>query len=284
MNNQQDLPPLPKLGRPTVRTVARLVATLKDGLAISRSGSATALAMFAGGQLVHCRALHGGAWVIGPEALDSLAEQPIEAIEVADLPGDVVRTLVSWWDLPEELAEIPGRWVDLRRVIQDIVARAERGVLTVSAGGPTGAVVVAGEMIIAAYVEGGAIGADLGDLGELLDDPEAVVVGRLAPRRTAPTARPAMPLHVEPVAPATSPSSLEVSASAPVVPDLIGIVRTQLGSHGEVIEEMLLEACTTPEALRAACAEVAATPVRLVTPAGMANLSRRLQEALAGRS
>src|SRR5215831_11346605 len=98
-------PPLPG-GRlqppPGARSVARLVVGLRTAVVTVLSGDVTAMVVFVEHQPVDGVAVRGERRVVGPDALDEIADAPVDRVTVTEVTPEVAR-IVGTYFLPTEL-------------------------------------------------------------------------------------------------------------------------------------------------------------------------------------
>ena len=280
----------------TAKSLPRLVAGLTTGVLTARTEDVVAEVVFLEGQPVDGLALRSGRRVTGPDALDEIADVPVERTSFRELPADLAGVLGSYF-LPTELRALP-----LARVVPDAFVRSlarpdGRGCVLVRAGPETGLVfLAAGQVVAALRPDAGRIGG-LEEVTELLANPEARLWARLGalpeglagPRAGSPAPEPAPPRP--PLEAAREPSS-EVSFPAPAPPrpvdqaleQILEGIRQRLGRHSTRVEHLFRDAPQTDEGLRSAAEAVRGLRIRLVSPATLDGIADDAMAILARRT
>jgi len=287
----------------TARSLPRVVAGLTTGLLTARSEDVVAEVVFVEGQPVDGLALRSGRRVTGPDALDEIADVPVERVSFRELPPDLAGVLGSYF-LPTELRDVP-----VARVVPDAFVRSlarpdARGCVLVRAGPEIGLVfLAAGEVAVALRPDAGRIGG-LEEVAELLANPEARLwarlgtlpeglaqpsplagEGRVGAERISTTDARARPPAKEPALIGPLPESTREPPSEPSFPrpgppprpvlapadraleQILEGIRQRLGRHSAKVEHLFLEAPQTDEGLRSAAEAVRGLRIRLVSPA-----------------
>ena len=268
----------------TARSLPRVVAGLTTGVLRARSEDVVAEVVFVDGQPVDGLALRSGRRVTGPDALDEIADVPVERVSFRELPPDLAGVIGSYF-LPTELRDFP-----VARVVPDAFVRSlarpdARGCVLVRAGPEIGLVfLAAGEVVVALRPDAGRIGG-LEEVAELLANPEARLWARLGTlpegvadlRARPPAKEPALigPLPEvtreppsEPSFPRPGPPPRPVPAPADqALEQILEGIRQRLGRHSAKVEHLFFEAPQTDEGLRSAAEAVRGLRIRLVSPA-----------------
>jgi hypothetical protein len=201
-------PPLPGgLDVPiTARSLPRLVSSLNTGVLTAQTDEVAGMVVFVDRQPVDGMALRSGRRVTGADALDEIADVPVERLSYRELPRELAGVLGSYF-LPTEVWEVPVARVLPEAFVRSLARPDGRGCVLVRAGGDTGLVfLAAGQVVLALRAGAGDIGG-LETISELLADPEARLWARLG----------ALPEDFpHPGAVAPSPGGGQAAVSAPV--------------------------------------------------------------------
>jgi len=290
-------PPLPG-GRPArpvaARSVARLVAGLRTAVITVQNDDVAAMVVFVEHEPVDGVAVRGDRQVSGPDALDEVADAPVEDVRVTEVPAELARVVGSYF-LPTEVRGVPAAFVTPEDFVRSLARPGQRGCLLVRAGDGLGLVFMAGGRVVLAYLEDGPVGG-LEQVAPLFTAPGATLWARLgpddspaveapAPEAAAPAPAPApeapppstpMPVEPEPV-PESEPEPVPVVIEAvPVVPPMappsvapldaaLAEVREVLGMHSVRVEGVLRRADPTPEGLREAARSLRQRRFRLLS-------------------
>jgi hypothetical protein len=301
----------------TARSLARLVASLDTGVLTAQTEEVAGMVVFVDRQPVDGMALRSGRRVTGPDALDEIADVPVERLSYRELPRELAGVVGSYF-LPTEVWEVPAARV-LPEVFLRSLARPDgRGCVLVRAGSETGLVfLAAGQLVLALRA-----GADMGGLetiSDLLAHPGARLWARLGPlpegfsalggaaqpraqvpvgppQVTAPIPAPE-PAPEVPATPPPAPAPTPERAWAPPAPlppapePLEGVlepvlerVRERLGRHSAAVEDVFRNASPTADGLRSAAESVRGLHIRLVSQATLEGIADDAIAILDGRS
>jgi hypothetical protein len=240
----------------TARSLPRLVAGLTTGVLTARTENVVAAVVFVDRQPVDGMALRSGRRVTGPDALDEIADVPIERLSFSELPPDLAAALGSYF-LPTEVREVPAARVLPEAFVRSLARPDGRGCVLVRAGHETGLVfLAAGRVLLALRPAVGRIGG-MEAVADLLADPEARLWARLG---TLPE-DPSLPGQV-----AVPPVARPVPAPLDQALDLIlEEARRRLGRHSAAVEDVFRRAPLTDEGLRSAAEAVRGVRIRLVS-------------------
>jgi hypothetical protein len=315
-------PPLPggRTGRPVgARSMARLVAGIRTAVLTVVGDDLAAMVVFVEHEPVDGVAMRGSRRVVGGDALDEIADAPVEDVSVTEVTPELARVIGSYF-LPTELRGVPAGLVAAEDFVRSLARPGQRGCLLVRTEDALGVVFLARGRVLLAYREDGPIGgfdqvaplfgvagatlwARLGpdDAAAEPDEPEPPPVRVAEPIRTAPPPD-REPVHTEPppdtrpVATPADPGPPPVVVSTP--PDPVRVVtppaiateapldaalaaaREVLGVHAVRVESLLRRATPTPEGLREAAESLRARRVRLLSAATMELVADRVVAAL----
>jgi hypothetical protein len=317
-------PPLPGgLEVPiTARSLPRLVASLNTGVLTAEIEEVAGMVVFVDRQPVDGMALRGGRRVTGADALDEIADVPVESLSYRELPRELAAVLGSYF-LPTEVSEVPAARVLPEAFLLSLARPDGRGCVLVRAGGETGLVfLAAGQVVLALRAGAGDMGG-LETISELLADPEARLWARLGPLPEdfphpgevapspaggqAPVSAPAVPApqptlqpapqpvpavqppppSPAPAEPAWTPAAVSPVTSEPVdrvLERVLERVRQRLGRHSAAVEEVFRNAPQTADGLRSAAESVRGLHIRLVSPATLEGIADDAIAILHGRS
>ncbi|MBO0681727.1 MAG: hypothetical protein J2P45_01115 [Candidatus Dormibacteraeota bacterium] len=281
------------------RTLPRAVASLRTGVLVADSNRirARAMVVFLEWHAVDGMALCEGRSVTGPDALDEIADAPVDHLAFFKLPSRMAAVLGNYF-LPTEIGNLPAAHVLPDSFIGSLARPDTRGCVLIQAGDEMGLVfLAAGEVVLATRPATGGIGgmevvADLfarpgariwvrlGPLSEEFAVPDPA--GERAEARPPSTghgsigSQPAPSLWSVPrpadseVAPGPVP---EPSAPPPpaaseldeVLEEILQRARERLGRHAAAVEEVFRGAPRTREGLRSAAESVRGLRIRLVS-------------------
>lgn len=201
--------------QPNVRSLARLVVSLRTAVLTVRSDTLAAVVVFLDREPVDGVAVRGDRRVLGPEALDEIEDVPLDRITVTEVAPELARELGSYF-LPTELRAVPAAVVVGEDFVRSLARPGQRGCIIVRTEESLGLVFIADGGVVLAYGQDGALGG-LEQVTPLLAVPGATLWARLGPdlREQAPTRAPARPAYRPPRQPAAS-----VVPPAPVVPSV----------------------------------------------------------------
>jgi hypothetical protein len=175
-------PPLPG-GRPVpptgARTLARLIVGLRTAVLTVHTEDVTAMVVFADHQPVDGVAVRGGHRVVGPDALDEIADSPVESFAVTEIPPELARVVGSYF-LPTELRGVPAGFVAPDDFVRSLARPGQRGCLLVRAGETVGIVFLARGRVVLAYRQDGPAGG-FEQVAPLFAQPGATLWARLGP-------------------------------------------------------------------------------------------------------
>ena len=315
-------PPLP--GGPevpiTARSLPRLVSSLNTGVLTAETEEVAGMVVFVDRQPVDGMALRGGRRVTGADALDEIADVPVERLSYRELPRELAGVLGSYF-LPTEVWEVPAARVIPEAFVRSLARPDGRGCVLVRTGGETGLVfLAAGQVVLALRAGAGDMGG-LETISELLADPEARLWARLGalpedfphPGEVAPSPRGdqapgsapmvAAPLPVPqptaavqspppPPPPAAPETAWPPAESSPVTAEpaegvlerVLERVRQRLGRHSAAVEEVFQNAPQTADGLRSAAESVRGLRIRLVSQTTLEEIADDAISLLDGRS
>ncbi|HXM57174.1 MAG TPA: hypothetical protein VOB72_17370 [Candidatus Dormibacteraeota bacterium] len=304
-------PPLPG-GRPaqpaTARSVARLVAGLRTAVVTVQNDDVAAMVVFVEHEPVDGVAVRGAHQVTGPDALDEIADAPVEDVRVTEVPTELARVVGSYF-LPTEMRGVPAAFVVPEDFVRSLARPGQRGCLLVRTADALGLVFMAGGRVVLAYREDGPVGG-LEQVAPLFTAAGATLWARLGPddspavaiapppEVTAPAAPPRpVSAPVPPRAPEPPPVPPEpvptpaVIEAVPVVPPMdppavapldaaLAEVREMLGAHSVRVEAVLRRADPTSEGLRAAARSLRQRRFRLLSQETVELVADRVIAAL----
>jgi hypothetical protein len=269
------------------------VASLTTGMLTAQTEEVVAAVVFVDRQPVDGMALRGGRRVTGADALDEIADVPMERLSFRELPPDLAAVLGSYF-LPTELREVPAARVVPEAFVRSLARPDSRGCVLVRAGSETGLVfLAAGQVVLALRPDAGQIGG-LGEVADLLADPQARLWARLAALpedflrpgegTRSPAAGPASvssPVAAAPEPPAgpplgpppPTPGQPAPTSMEQVVEQIVQGARRRLGRHASAVEEVFRRAPPTGDGLRSAAESVRGLRIRLVSPATMEGIA-----------
>src|SRR5207253_3356095 len=125
-------------------------------------------------------ALREGRRVLGPDALDEIADVPVERLGFRELPVELANVLGSYF-LPTVVREVPASLVVPEAFVRSLARPDGRGCVLVRAGGDVGLVFLAAGKVVLALRHDTARAGGLEAVSELLADREARLWARLGP-------------------------------------------------------------------------------------------------------
>ncbi|HZU18101.1 MAG TPA: hypothetical protein VFD01_16050 [Candidatus Dormibacteraeota bacterium] len=297
-------PPLPggRVVEPTARSLVRLVAGLRTAVLTVSAATAEAMVVFLDHEPIHGLAVRGDRRLVGPEALDEIAGEPIQRATVTEVDPELARVLGSYL-LPTEL-RVPARLVVPEVFIRGLARPDQQGCVIVRGGDATGLVFLGGGRVLLAYRPGGVVGG-FEQVAPIFAEPEARLWARLGPapaavdleaapggpreagrpedgaadrQGTPPPAAPPRPLA--PPAVEVPPSPVEVPGPTPLE-QVLDAVREVLGPHSVRVEPALRAAGSDLQRLRLAAESLRQRRPRLLSRATMARAADRALAALA---
>jgi len=296
-------PPLPggvAVARAGVRSVARLVAGLRTAVLTARTDEVAAMVVFVDHQPVDGVALRGDLRIVGPDALDEIADVPVERVSVTEVTPEVARVVGSYF-LPTELRAVPAGVVAPEDFVRSLARPGQRGCLLVRTDDALGLVFMAGGRVVLAYRQDGHPGG-FEQVAPLFGRPGATLWARLGPDLSGPMPEPeivqAPPPVTQPAPPPpvavppppvplangfAPPEVVPAPASVPTATPLEAVlaeVRDVLGAHAVRVEPLLRRAEPTVEGLRSAAEALRGRRVRLLSPATMGLVADRVLAAL----
>jgi hypothetical protein len=173
-------PPLPG-GRvlvPNVRSLARLVAGIRTGVLSARTPALSAMVVFLDREPIDGLAIRSGHRVTGPEALDDLAEVPIDRISLTEVRPELALAVGSYF-LPTEIRDLPARVLIPEAFVRSLGKPGQRGCVLVSSPSSLGFVFFSGDQVQCAYRQEDQDIGGLQRVAELFDHPEARVSVRV---------------------------------------------------------------------------------------------------------
>jgi hypothetical protein len=276
----------------TARSLPRLVAGLNTGVLTAQTEEVAGMVVFVDRQPIDGLALRGGRRVTGPDALDEIADVPVERLSYRELPRELAGVVGSYF-LPTEVWDVAAARVLPEAFLRSLARPDGRGCVLVRAGTETGLVFLAAGQLVLALRAGAGMGG-LETISDLLADPEARLWARLGP----------LPEDFSPVgnvaqSPAQAPVSAQVVAApepspavrlppppsperawappapAPPPPEpmegvlepVLERVRERLGRHSAAVEDVFRSASPTAEGMRSAAESVRGLHIRLVSQA-----------------
>lgn len=243
-------PPLPAR-RPFAtgaRSLPRLVVSLNTAVVSVRTDAVAAMVVFLDREPIDGLALRGDRRVAGPDALDEIADAPIDQVEVIEVEPPLARVLGAYF-LPTELRDVPARFFLPENFVLSLARPGQRGCVLVQGGAELGLVFVAGGRVAMAYRQDGIVGG----------------IEKVAPLFAAPEARVWAKLGPEPV-PRSEPAPV---SSTGLVDAVLQEMRQVLGPHAVRVEGVMRQAQPTAEGLRSAAESIRERRVRLLSPASM---------------
>ena len=311
-------PPLPggRAAQPaTARSVARLVAGLRTAVVTVHADDLAAMVVFVEHEPVDGLAVRGGEQVVGPDALDEIADARVEDVAVTEVPAELARVVGSYF-LPTELRGVPAAFVAPEDFVRSLARPGQRGCLLVRAGDALGMAFMAGGRVVLAYRRDGAVGG-MEQVAPLFSLPGATLWARLGPddslavepppaadvratvqppTTTAPdwpdppptiaTAPPPVEAAPPPVETEPPPMVIEPVPAAYAEPAMAPLdvalaeARQVLGVHSVRVEGVLRRADPTTQGLRAAARSLRERRVRLLSQATMELVAERVEAAL----
>ncbi len=274
-------PPLPsgRVVEPAGRSLVRLVTGLRTAVLTVSAGTAEAMLVFLDHELIDGLVVRGEHRLVGPEALDEIAGEPIQRATVADVDPDLARAVGNYF-LSTEL-RVPARLVVPETFVRGLARPDQRGCVIVRSKDALGLVFLGGGRILLAYRPGGVVGG-FEQVAPIFAEPEARLWARLGPEpvhATAPEpvhATAPEPVHAtapEPVhatAPNTAPQPTSPAAgtSDPTpLERVLDAVREVLGPHSVRVEPALRAAGSDPHGLRLAVESLRERRLRLLSQA-----------------
>jgi hypothetical protein len=173
-------PPLPG-GRvlvPNVRSLARLVAGIRTGVLSARTPALAAMVVFLDREPIDGIAVRAGHRITGPDALDDLAEVPIDHISVVEIRPELALALGSYF-LPTEVRDVPARVLVPDTFVRSLGKPGQRGCVLISARDSFGLVFFSGDQIQCAFRQEDQDIGGFQRVVELFEDPEARVWARV---------------------------------------------------------------------------------------------------------
>jgi hypothetical protein len=298
----------------TARSLARLVASLHTGVLTAQTEEVAGMVVFVDRQPIDGMALRGGRRVTGPDALDEIADVPVERLSYRELPRELAGVVGSYF-LPTEVWEVPAARVLPEAFLRSLARPDGRGCVLVRAGSETGLVYLAAGQLVLALRAGAGMGG-LETISDLLANPGARLWARLgplpegfspvgvaaqspaqAPVSPPPVAAPEPSPAVAPAPPPPPPAPPPERAWAPPAPSspapepLEGVlelvldqVRERLGRHSAAVEDVFRNASPTADGLRSAAESVRGLHIRLVSQATLEGIADDAIAIVDGRS
>jgi hypothetical protein len=182
--DQQGLPTFPPLPdaaatAPEAASLLRLVQALDTAALEVTDGDVRALVLFDRHEVIDGYLERGQAVARGPEVLDHLDGVSAVKARLHWLPPPVLRMLPCWWRVPNQVTIGPNRWMDGEMLIRSFARPGQRGIVCVRAGAGHGLVFVEDGEVLGAYRAGGDRVGDVSEVVPMLDDPSALLVGRV---------------------------------------------------------------------------------------------------------
>ncbi len=254
-------PPLPDAAAtvPEAASLLRLVQALDTAALEVTDGELHALALFERREVVDGYLEHQHRVVKGADVLDHLDGIPPAKARLHWLPSPLLRALACWWRVPSQVTIGPNRWMDGEMLIRSFARPGQRGLVCIRAGGGLGLVFVEHGDVLGAYQAGGGRVGDLGEVLPLLDDPGALLIGRIV---------------------ATDPAP-EAPAPDRVLDDIERAVRSEIHDYADPAVAIFRSAPPTREGLLLAAAQVERMRIRMISPDRMQAVAARARQIIA---
>jgi hypothetical protein len=282
------LPPLP--GRPqrpvVARSLARVVTTLDTAVLTAQTESLVAMVVFVDRTPVDGFVQRGEQRVIGPDALDEIADVRPENVTVTEVEPQLASVLGSYF-LPVEIRSLPAGLVVADAMVRSLARPDQRGCVLVRSLDELGLIFLGGGQVLMAYCAGGGVLGGIEQVASLLKDPSATLWARLGrdPGRALPIVpaagweRPPAADSAPPV-PEQPPQPLASAADTDLVRAVLSEVREVLGPHTVRVESVFLETEPTAAGLRAAAESLRHRRFRLLSPATLDVVAGRVLSML----
>lgn len=199
-------PPLPggRTGRPVgARSMARLVAGIRTAVLTVVRDELRAMVVFVEHEPVDGVAVRGTRRVVGGDALDEIADVPVEDVSVTEVPPELARVVGTYF-LPTELRGVPAGLVAPEDFVRSLARPGQRGCLLVRTDDAIGMVFLARGRVLLAYREDGPIGG-FDQVAPLFAVPGATLWARLGPDDATGPEPELPPAVTEPRPPVTEP-------------------------------------------------------------------------------
>ncbi|HZV51106.1 MAG TPA: hypothetical protein VFD49_15230 [Candidatus Dormibacteraeota bacterium] len=271
-------PPLPsgRVVEPAGRSLVRLVTGLRTAVLTVSAGTAEAMLVFLDHELIDGLVVRGEHRLVGPEALDEIAGEPIQRATVADVDPDLARAVGNYF-LSTEL-RVPARLVVPETFVRGLARPDQRGCVIVRSKDALGLVFLGGGRILLAYRPGGVVGG-FEQVAPIFAEPEARLWARLGPEPVHATAP--EPVHATAPNTAPQPTSPAAGTSDPTpLERVLDAVREVLGPHSVRVEPALRAAGSDPHGLRLAVESLRERRLRLLSQATVARAADRALAAL----
>src|SRR5262249_40596912 len=138
-----------------------------------------AMVVFHDHQAVDGVAVRGDRRIVGADALDEIADAPVDRVTLTEVPPEVARVVGSYF-LPTELRAVPAGFVVPEDFVRSLARPGQRGCLLVRTPETMGMVFVARGRVVLAYREDGRIGG-FEQVAPLFALPGATLWARLGP-------------------------------------------------------------------------------------------------------
>ena len=253
-------PPLPDAAAtvPEAASLLRLVQALDTAALEVTDGDVRALVLFERREVIDAYLEHQQSVAVGAEVLDHLDGIPAARARLHWLPPPVLRTLPCWWRVPNQVAIGPNRWMDGEMLIRSFARPGQRGIVCVRTAGGLGLVFVEHGEVVGAYRAGGDRVGDVGEVVPLLDDPSALLVGR-----------------VEAVG-----GAQEAPAPDRLLDDIEVAVRAEIHDYADTAVAVFRSAPPTREGLLEAADQVERMRIRMISPDRMQAVADRAREII----
>jgi hypothetical protein len=221
-------PPLPggrTMQQTGARSVARLMLGLRTAVVTVRAEDVAAMVVIVDHQPVDGVAVRGERRVVGPDALDEIAEAPVDRVQVTEVTAEVASVVGSYF-LPTELRGVPAGFVAPDDFVRSLARPGQRGCLLVRSDDGLGVVFMAGGRVVLAYREDGPIGG-FEQVAPLFARPGATLWARLGPDLSGP-----MPPPVPEPAPAPAPAAPHPFVPPPAAPPVAHVPAPAPAANG----------------------------------------------------
>ncbi len=251
------------------RSLARLVAAIDTAVLTARTGDAAAMLVFCERELIDGLAVRSSRRITGPDAIDEIADIPVDRITVTNLTTALARVLGSYF-LPTTLRAVPADVVVPESFVRSLAKPGQRGCVVVKAGDELGLVFVADGDIALSYRSGRSETGGFEVVRDLFEAPGAVVWVRTGAAESS-AAGTTVPNHRD-----DSAAEETVAACADLVELVLDDLRRLIGPHTIRVETLFRDADPTPSGLRAVAESLRQRPIRLISPATRELMAERV--------
>ena len=251
------------------RSLARLVAATETAVLTAGTEDAATMLVFCERELIDGLAVRSGRRITGPDAIDEIADIPIDQITVTKVPTALAQVLGSYF-LPTVLRAVPAEVVVPESFVRSLAKPGRRGCVVVKAGDELAFVFVADGDIALSYRSGASETGGFGVVQDLFQAPGAVVWVRTGAIE-APAAEDSVPHHRD-----NAPAQETVPARTDLVELVLDDLRRLIGPHTIRVETLFRDADPTPSGLRAAAESLRQRPIRLISPATRKLMAERV--------